>query len=365
MKSIEQSLLLKDGRTLAYHTFEEKDDVLLQQRHQRPKHPVLYFHGFPGCGAEAGIFCARSVAKEGGAVYAIDRPGMGTMSSRYDIDTRRNSNGVCDPARANLETFVDGVWELVKHEGWEEFSVIGVSGGGPYAMAFLASYLQKTIQEPRHQLSEHRLRSVCLVGAICMTAGTHGMLIEQLVKWANKGTSSFLHRCLLGMWAASLGLIFNYFIRWLPLSWLVYLNSWSNKLLPVADRTWMERPTNISSFLEATQTMVAQGGYPGVYDDAKILLRQEKRNPNEEIVRRCYGSASRSNNVDMMGSLPTVGIFHGTEDANVPVSHSKYMHDFVFHQRSTFIEYQGLGHVSTIAERSDEYAAFVNSDVPK
>merc|ERR1712025_1447535 len=101
---------------------------------------------------------------------------MGKISSPYSIgDTntkheKKNKNS--DP---NLDTFIDNVWELVEDQGWEEFSVIGVSGGGPFTLALLASYLQIRQSAMDEAYSRARLRNVCLVGAICMSAGNDGM----------------------------------------------------------------------------------------------------------------------------------------------------------------------------------------------
>ena len=120
----------------------------------------MYFNWFPGCGHEAGIACAPAVAKCGGQVFAIDRPGMGETSSPY------GTNDFSDADRY-LATFIGSFGELVEDREWEEFSVVGVSRGGPYTLALLASYFQRCT----NKTTTTRLRNVCLVGALCLSAG--------------------------------------------------------------------------------------------------------------------------------------------------------------------------------------------------
>merc|ERR1719222_114937 len=98
MESVEHSLLLKDGRTLAYHTFPATSET---KQDDDDLHPVLYFHGYPGCGLEAGIACAPSVAKAGGRIYAIDRPGMGKISSPYGAIMANSKDEVKDKSNTD------------------------------------------------------------------------------------------------------------------------------------------------------------------------------------------------------------------------------------------------------------------------
>lgn len=72
-------LTLKDGRTLSYFTFEEEeknnkdkeaDTASESSKSNKRKHPVIFFHGFPGSGRE-GFFAHKPYCQ----VYGIDRPG--------------------------------------------------------------------------------------------------------------------------------------------------------------------------------------------------------------------------------------------------------------------------------------------------
>ena len=104
----EQRLTLADGRGLAFAEFGAADG-----------RPVLYCHGFPGSRLEP-AFAESIAASVGARLICADRPGMG----RSDPHPRRN---VLD--------FTADMKALTEHLGIERFSVLGVSGGAPYALA--------------------------------------------------------------------------------------------------------------------------------------------------------------------------------------------------------------------------------------
>ncbi len=100
-------LTLRGGRRLAYTEFGAAAG-----------NPVLYFHGFPGSRLEAAF--ADSIASDTGTrLIAVDRPGMG-MSDYLSGRT--------------LLCWADDVLALADHLGIGQFSVVGVSGGAPYAL---------------------------------------------------------------------------------------------------------------------------------------------------------------------------------------------------------------------------------------
>jgi pimeloyl-ACP methyl ester carboxylesterase len=83
--------------------------------------PCLYFHGFPSSGLEAGL-CDDLANKRGWKIFSFDRPGYG--------NTEANSNS------KNRSFYADVQSQLPsgKH------IVIGVSGGAPYAMDYVAKH---------------------------------------------------------------------------------------------------------------------------------------------------------------------------------------------------------------------------------
>ena len=81
--------------------------------------PVIFFHGWPGSSPQ-GIFLHRTARARGLRILAVDRPGIG-KSSRI-------------PHRHFLHV-PPLVEELAEHLGLGPCEVLGVSGGGPYALA--------------------------------------------------------------------------------------------------------------------------------------------------------------------------------------------------------------------------------------
>ncbi|MEJ2643979.1 MAG: alpha/beta hydrolase [Gammaproteobacteria bacterium] len=99
---------LIDGRRLGYAEYGDLRGV-----------PVLYFHGAPGCSREARLLHAAAPVREL-RVIAPDRPGYGRSES-------------CPTSR--LGNWPEAVAQLADALGLGSFAVLGVSGGGPYALA--------------------------------------------------------------------------------------------------------------------------------------------------------------------------------------------------------------------------------------
>lgn len=137
-RETEHRMQLPDGRVLACLELGDPGGA-----------PVLYFHGYLGSRLEARL-AARPALRVGVRLLAPDRPGFG--ESCYQ------------PGRA-LGSWVGDVVQLADRFALERFAVVGVSGGGPYALACGARMAA-------------RLRGVGLVGAIGPLGGirsTRGM----------------------------------------------------------------------------------------------------------------------------------------------------------------------------------------------
>ena len=106
--TIYNHITLADGRRLGFAEFGKKQG-----------RPVFYFHGFPGSRLEAKL--ADGISRESEVRFiGIDRPGYGRSSFK--------------PARTFID-WADDVAELADARGIDRFSILGVSGGGPYAAA--------------------------------------------------------------------------------------------------------------------------------------------------------------------------------------------------------------------------------------
>jgi len=114
-----QALLLPDGRRMSYQEFGAVDG-----------RPVFYCHGFPASRLEARLVAAVA-EKCGLRMIAADRPGY----------------GYSDPApRHSLKQWTDDLALLADHLSCDRFRVLGVSGGGPYALA-TARFLPERIEK--------------------------------------------------------------------------------------------------------------------------------------------------------------------------------------------------------------------------
>lgn len=123
---IEHRLTLADGRTLA-----------CLEAGARTGAPVIYLHGFPGSRLEARL-AAGAAERLHVRLIAPDRPGIGQSTFQ--------------PVRT-MSSWGSDVLRLADYFALERFAVLGMSGGGPYALACAAHMPE-------------RVRRVALVGGL-------------------------------------------------------------------------------------------------------------------------------------------------------------------------------------------------------
>ena len=111
------TLTLADGRRLAFSITGPVDGT-----------PVVYCHGAIGTPIDATVDLMRITRTLGIRHIAVSRPGVGGSDSK--------------PGRTLLE-FADDVSALVDAIGVERFSTVGVSAGGPYALALALQLPQR------------------------------------------------------------------------------------------------------------------------------------------------------------------------------------------------------------------------------
>ena len=104
---LDERIRLKDGRTLCYAEFGDPEG-----------YPVIYFHGFPGSRLDPWphhpIFSRQAIR-----IICPDRPGSGNSTPR--------------PERQLID-YPPDILELANHLELGKFGLLGVSGGGPYAI---------------------------------------------------------------------------------------------------------------------------------------------------------------------------------------------------------------------------------------
>lgn len=104
----DRQLRSRDGRLVAYRIYGRPDGP-----------PVYFFHGFPGSRIQAALVHDQALAA-GIALVAFDRPGF----------------GLSDPAPSpTIDDIAGDVLELSEALGHRHFAVLGVSCGGPHALA--------------------------------------------------------------------------------------------------------------------------------------------------------------------------------------------------------------------------------------
>lgn len=106
--STNRTIQLHDRRTLGFAEYGSSTGK-----------PLFYFHGHPGSRLEA-RFLADEVLKANIRLIGVDRPGMGLSTYK---------------ARRTLLDWTNDVVELADRLQIDDFSVVGFSGGGPYAVA--------------------------------------------------------------------------------------------------------------------------------------------------------------------------------------------------------------------------------------
>ena len=129
--------VLSDGRTLSYSIYGD----------QSSSNVLFYFHGFPSSRLEASLWHSTAT-RFSVKLIAPDRPGMG--QSTFQLN------------RTILDWTKD-VLELADHLSINEFNIIALSGGSPYAFACAK------------EIPKSRLKNVAIVsGAYPLTYGTRG-----------------------------------------------------------------------------------------------------------------------------------------------------------------------------------------------
>jgi pimeloyl-ACP methyl ester carboxylesterase len=102
------SITLRDGRKLAYAEYGDQAGVA-----------VFYFHGTPGSRRE-GTIADEAAMRLRVRLIAIDRPGLGFSSFK---------------PRRKLRDWPSDVVGLADALGIDRFAIVGLSGGGPHALA--------------------------------------------------------------------------------------------------------------------------------------------------------------------------------------------------------------------------------------
>ena len=267
---------LPDGRILSYSTYGN------------PKgKPVFFFHGIPGTrlqrSPDLSIF-----EKLPFLVYALDRPGYGNSTFQKN---RKLLDWPLDVA-----AFAEGM-------GINQFGVIGISGGGPYALA------------TAYKIPDRLNHATVISGLAPLTVH------ENLSQFSTGGRLLFRAAETIPHFVRGLfSLLFKQLDIQLDAAFQKFMTD-----LPETDRRLLTDPTNAKLFKKDVAEAFKQGTQ-GVVADIAILM-QPWDFSLEDI------------------STP-VHVWHGTADTIVPFSLGKYVIDHLPHAIPHIVE--GGGHFMAI-----------------
>lgn len=273
-----QTIQLRDGRTLAYTEYGASSGKVL-----------FYFHGGADSRLEARIL-ANPAKRAGIRLIGIDRPGMGLsqfQAGRRLLDWPEDVVGLADSLKI------------------DRFAVVGISGGGPYALACA------------YKIPD-RLTSCGIVGG----------------EWHNRHILSFLTQ----------------FLPWLVIPILGYFFRNEGRArksmlrltphFPETDRKSLTLPeiTDLltASFVEAFR----QGAKGPAYDGL--------------VVRRPWGFELEEIH------FPALYLWHGELDTDVPVAMGRAVAERLAQCKATY--YPNDGHISLIVNHREEIVTTLMSE---
>lgn len=253
---------------------------------------MLYFHDYPGSRLEVRL-AARPAVRLGLRLLAPDRPGFGESSFQ--------------PGRT-LSAWCGDVAQLADQLDVERLAVVGLSGGGPYALACAARI-------PK------RLAGVALVGALGPLAGmrsTRGMVTLNRLALALAARSPPLAR-----------LAIDLAVRWVrhqPERFLAHMLAGA----PVADRKVLADADYRTLLAASTAEALRQGGR-GVARELTLLAQPWDFKLEEARV--------------------PVRIWQGLSDNIVPAAMARRLAGELPHSETHWLP--GEGHLSLIVRHLD------------
>lgn len=139
---LSKQITLNDGRKLGFAEYGNSSGD-----------PILLFHGSPGSRYEVAVIDEHAL-DEGTRIIVVERPGYGLSTPK--------------PDRTILD-WANDVEELLNNLELLKVSIIGVSGGGPYAIACAARLGERV----------NRVAVICGMGPLDVPGGSEGISDEE------------------------------------------------------------------------------------------------------------------------------------------------------------------------------------------
>jgi pimeloyl-ACP methyl ester carboxylesterase len=279
----DHTIRLRDGRRLGYAEWGDPRGG-----------PLLYFHGWPGSRIEGRL--GDEAAKASGVrLIAIDRPGMGLSDFQ--------------PGRTLVDWPADVV-QVAAALGLNRFSVLGISGGGPYAAACAWRLADRLVRTG----IVSGLAPVDVPGAIA-GMGRWNRLSFQMV-----GRLAVLRRALMAATAVSVARRPDRILQ--------------RGVTAAVDKEYLGR--------QEVRTILA--------DSLSEAFRSGSRGPAWEM-----GLYARPWGFRLEEIRTPVHVWHGEDDANAPVAMGRYLATSVPESRARF--YPGEGHLHFVDRLPEILAA--------
>ena len=282
MTNHRQRIRIKDGRYLSFVSMGDPSGA-----------PVLYFHGTPSSAAEARLFgTSADIAAHGLHLIAVDRPGSAGSTFRRD---RRILDWASD------------VGEVADALGLERFSVLGYSGGGPYALACAYAI-------------GDRAASVTTVSGTCpfeVPGVTDGIAPDSWRFMQLARTRPVASRAISGV----MGLA----ARWAPKRMIAQ----ATRALPAPDAAVLRDPDLAAAFVRMVYE-TTHGSARGAQHDTALMISP-------------WG-------FDPAAITGPVTAWHGTEDQNAPPAMARWLAARIPNMELHWLD--GEGHVSAAANHA-------------
>jgi len=256
--------------------------------------PVLYCHGTPGSSVECALV-EQSACRHGLRFIAPDRPGYGDTEAAHEM---------------GYAAWAQAVMQLLRQLGIERYAVLGISGGGPNALALAAADVERIVA----------LSLVCPLGPTALpelVRATHPFVQWLLRRMQH--TPRWLDWFMLKP-VAAIG-------RMMPRLSVACMRLYNGR----ADRQCLSRPA-VVDLLSKNMRRAFQQGSAGGARDLRLMIT-----PWDFSLERI--------------ALP-VRLWHGTADELLSPEHSRWIDDHLTHAELQLVP--GAGHFSLPFDHIEE-----------
>lgn len=284
MTKLNQTIRLSDGRKMGFNEYGVENGK-----------PLFYFHGSPSARNEFNLFGNEAILEKLNVkLIAPDRPGSGFsdfQNNRHFLDWPKD------------------VVALANHLELEKFSILGYSGGGPYAA--VCSYAIPN-----------------RIGKVGIVSGTAPFTEPHLTDGINLNSLQFMELSYQKPWLSRTILRMMKLITYLAPGKMI-ANAMAS--LPEPDQLTVAIPEVKNGFIAMLQEALRHGPRGASYD-TRLMVSAWDFDPSQIII--------------------PVHLWHGEADQNAPVVMGRFMEKVIPQSIGKF--YPGEGHLSLFKKYIEE-----------